>query len=256
MPVHLRAEPGDYAEAVLCPGDPRRAEYIASTFFDSPRLVNEERGMLGFTGTYEGKPISVQSTGMGCPSAAIVFEELIQLGAKRLLRVGTCGGFGEGLDMGDLIVAISAVAADGTSGHYVNHEPHSPTADWELVHAAVHQAKHSGLKVRVGPVATSETFYDPDPDRAARWASRGVLGVEMEAAVLFTIGALRKVQAGALVVVSDVMHGGEFVRISDEELRQAVDRMTELGIRTALAASDDATGAARPAEPQRAAGES
>jgi 5'-methylthioadenosine phosphorylase/purine-nucleoside phosphorylase len=256
MPVHLRAEPGDYADAVLCPGDPRRAEYIASTFFDSPRLVNEERGMLGYTGTFEGQPISVQSTGMGCPSAAIVFEELIQLGSRRLIRVGTCGGLADGLGMGDLVIAISAVAADGTSGRYVNYEPHAPTADWELVHAAVHAAKHSGLTVRVGPVATSETFYDPEPARAQRWASRGVLGVEMEAAVLFTIGAIRKVQAGAMMVVSDVMHGGEFVRISDEELRRAVDRMTELAIRTALSASGGERAEPGPPEPHRAVAES
>jgi 5'-methylthioadenosine phosphorylase/purine-nucleoside phosphorylase len=193
---------------------------------------------------------------MGCPSAAIVFEELIQLGARRLLRVGTCGGLGEGLGMGDLIVAVSAVAADGTSARYVNYEPHSPTADWELVHAAVHAAKHTGLTVRVGPVATSETFYDPEPERALRWAARGVLGVEMEAAVLFTIGAIRKVQAGALVVVSDVMHGGEFVRITDEELRQAVDRMTELAIRTALAGPADAEADPSLPGPQRSHAES
>ena len=237
MPVHLRAEPGAYADAVLCPGDPRRAEYIATTFFESPRLVNEERGMLGYTGTYEGRPISVQSTGMGCPSAAIVFEELIQLGAKRLIRVGTCGGLAPGLGMGDLIVGVSAVPVDRTAMTYVGGEPHAPTADFELVHAAVHEARHSGLPVRVGPLATSDTFYDPDVDRAKRWASRGVLGVEMEAAVLYTIAALRGVQAAALVVVSDVISGGEFVRISDEDLRSAVDRMTELGIRTALSES-------------------
>jgi 5'-methylthioadenosine phosphorylase/purine-nucleoside phosphorylase len=235
MPVHLRTDPGAYADAVLCPGDPRRAEYIANTFFDAPELVNEERGMLGFTGTFEGQRISVQSTGMGCPSAAIVFEELVQLGAKRLLRIGTCGGLAEGLAMGDLIVAITAVPADSTAMRYVGGEAHVPTADFALVHAAVHAAKHADLRVRVGPVATSDTFYDPDPERATRWASRGVLGVEMEAAVLFTIGALRRVSAGALLVVSDVMHGGQFVRISDEELRAAVDRMTELAIRTVLA---------------------
>ena len=96
MPVHLRGEPGDYAPAVLLPGDPRRAQYIAETFFDAPRQVNHERGMLGFTGTFEGQPVSVQSTGMGCPSAAIVAEELSQLGVERILRVGTCGGLGPG----------------------------------------------------------------------------------------------------------------------------------------------------------------
>ena len=100
MPIHLRAEPGDYAPNVLCPGDPLRAQYIAETFFDTGfRQVNAERGMLGFSGTFEGSPISVQSTGMGCPSAGIVFEELIMLGATRLVRVGTCGGLRDGLAM-------------------------------------------------------------------------------------------------------------------------------------------------------------
>ena len=105
MPIHLRAEPGDYAPNVLCPGDPRRAKYIAESFFDPGfRLVNEERGMLGFTGTFEGAPISVQSTGMGCPSAGIVFEELIMLGATRLMRVGTCGALQDHMRMGDTVV--------------------------------------------------------------------------------------------------------------------------------------------------------
>ena len=114
MPIHLRADPGDYAAAVLCPGDPRRAAYIAATFFDAGwRQVNEERGMLGFTGTFDGRPISVQSTGMGCPSAGIVFEELIQLGATRLIRVGTCGGLpGRGLRLADTVIALSATCED------------------------------------------------------------------------------------------------------------------------------------------------
>nr|MDQ3351555.1 purine-nucleoside phosphorylase [Actinomycetota bacterium] len=105
MPVHLRADDGDYAPNVLCPGDPLRAKYIADTFFDDgARQVNGERGMLGFTGTFEGAPISVQSTGMGCPSAGIVFEELIMLGAQRLVRVGTCGGLQERVALADVVV--------------------------------------------------------------------------------------------------------------------------------------------------------
>ena len=101
MPIHLRAEPGDYASAVLCPGDPRRAAYVAEHVLDDAKLVNEERGMLGFTGTFEGRPLSVQSTGMGCPSAAIVYEELIQLGATRLVRIGTCGALQPGMGMAE-----------------------------------------------------------------------------------------------------------------------------------------------------------
>ena len=140
MPIHVRAEPGQYAEAVLLPGDPLRAKYIAETYLDNVEQRNAERGLLGYTGTFEGRPVSVQATGMGCPSAAIVVEELVQLGVKRLMRVGTCGGLQSDLELGDLIVAVTAVPADGTARHYVGGEPHCPTADWALVHGAVHAA--------------------------------------------------------------------------------------------------------------------
>ena len=137
MPIHVRAEPGEYAEACLLPGDPLRAKYIAETFLDDPVQRNSERGMLGYTGTFRGKPVSVQSSGMGCPSAGIVIEELVQLGVKRILRVGTCGGLQPDLSIGDLIVALSAAPADQTAIHLIGGEPHAPTADWELVHGAV-----------------------------------------------------------------------------------------------------------------------
>jgi DeoD family purine-nucleoside phosphorylase len=236
VPIHVRAQAGDYAEACLLPGDPLRAEYIAETFLDGAEQKNAERGMLGFTGTFNGRPVSVQSTGMGCPSAGIVIEELVQLGVRRLLRVGTCGGLQPDLQLGDLIVAISAVPADSTALHYVGGEPHAPTADWELIHGAVHAAKELDRRVRVGPIVSSDVFYDPDGDRARRWSERGILGVEMEAAVLFTLGALRKVQAGCLLTVSDVIVEGEFTRISDADLRAAVDQMTELALSTVTAA--------------------
>jgi DeoD family purine-nucleoside phosphorylase len=232
MPIHVRAEPVDYAEACLLPGDPLRAKYIAETYLDNPVLRNEERALYGYTGEFEGKAVSVQATGMGCPSAAIVIEELVQLGVKRLLRVGTCGGLQPDLKLGDLIVAISAIPADQTAVHLVN-EPHVPTADWGLVHGAVHSAKEMGKSVRVGPIVSSDLFYNPDGGQYQRWSERGVLAVEMEAAVLFTLGALRKVQAGCLLTVSDVVVEGEFVRITDEEMRNAVDQMTQLALRTA-----------------------
>jgi 5'-methylthioadenosine phosphorylase/purine-nucleoside phosphorylase len=234
MPVHLRADPGDYAEAVLLPGDPLRAQHIARTFFEDVRQVNGERGMLGFTGTFEGRPISVQSSGMGCPSAAIVIEELVQLGVRRIVRVGTCGGLQADMALGDLIVAVSATPADRTTFTYTAGEPHAPTADFEVVHGAVHHAKHAQQAVRVGGVVSSDVFYNPDTGQAQRWSDRGILAVEMEAAVLFTVAALRKISAGCLLTVSDVVVEGEFVRISDDELRAAVDRMTELAIRAAL----------------------
>jgi DeoD family purine-nucleoside phosphorylase len=233
VPIHVRAEPGDYAEACLLPGDPLRAQYIAETYLDNVVQRNSERGMLGYTGEFEGRPVSVQATGMGCPSAAIVFEELVQLGVKRLLRVGTCGGLQPDMSLGDLVVAISAVPADATAQHLVGGEPHAPTSDWELVHSAVHFAKEAGQSLRAGPIVSSDLFYNPDDNQYERWSARGVLAVEMEAAVLFTLGALRKVQAGCLLTVSDVVVEGEFKRISDDELRAAVDRMTRIALATA-----------------------
>jgi DeoD family purine-nucleoside phosphorylase len=233
MPIHLRAEAGDYADACLLPGDPLRAQYIAETYFDEPRQVNGERGLLGYTGRWEGKPISVQGTGMGCPGATIVFEELIQLGVNKLLRVGTCGGLQAQHALGDMIVAITAVPADSTAMHLVGNEPHCPTASWELVHGAVHVAKETGQPLHVGPIVSSDLFYNPDDGQYGRWSQRGVLAVEMEAAALFTVGALRGVQAGCLLTISDIVIEGEFKRISDEELRAAVDRMTRIALATA-----------------------
>jgi DeoD family purine-nucleoside phosphorylase len=236
VPIHLRAEPGDYADAVLLPGDPLRAQYIAETYFDDAKQVNGERGLLGFTGTWEGRPISVQGTGMGCPGATIVFEELVQLGAKKLLRVGTCGGLQPSHALGDLIVAISAVPADSTAMHLVANEPHCPTASWELIHGAVHVAKEMQQPMHVGPIVSSDLFYNPDEGQYERWSKRGVLAVEMEAAALFTVGALRGVQAGCLLTVSDIVVEGEFKRIPDDELRAAVDRMTRVALATATSA--------------------
>jgi DeoD family purine-nucleoside phosphorylase len=233
MPIHIRAEPGEYAEACLLPGDPLRAKYIADTFLTDVVQVNGERGLLGYTGMRDGNRISVQATGMGCPTAAIVTEELVTLGVKRLLRVGTCGGLQLDLQIGDLVVALSAVPADGTARHYVNGEPHAPTASWEIVHAAVHAAKELDLAVRVGPIVSSDTFYDPDLGRHERWSQRGLLAVEMEAAVIFTIAAIRGVEAGCLLTVSDyAVHGEAVARITDEQLQTAVDRMTDLALHT------------------------
>ena len=237
MPIHVRASPGDYAEACLLPGDPLRARYIAETFLDDVVQRNAERGMLGYTGTFRGKPVSVQASGMGCPSAAIVIEELAQLGVQTIIRVGTCGGLQADLRIGDLIVAMSATPADSTALHYVGNEPHAPTGTFEVLHEAVHQAKHLGKPVRVGPIVSSDVFYQPDPGIVERWSARGILAVEMEAAVLFTLGALRRLRTGCLLIVSDVIVEGEFVRISDEDMKKAVDEMTELALHVAVAAS-------------------
>jgi DeoD family purine-nucleoside phosphorylase len=235
MPIHIRAEPGEYAEACLLPGDPLRAKYIAETFLDDVHQRNAERGLLGYTGTFNGTQVSVQGTGMGCPGATIVFEELVQLGVKKLVRVGTCGGLQAHHALGDLIVALSAVADDRTADHLVGGEPHCPTASWELIHGAVHAAKEIGQPMHVGPIVSSDLFYNPDENQYERWSKRGVLAVEMEAAALFTVGAIRGVHAGCLLTVSDIVVEGEFKRISDDELRAAVDRMTQVALATVTA---------------------
>ncbi len=230
-PVHVRAEPGDFAESVLLPGDPRRARYIAENFFEDARLVTEERGMLGFTGTYKGAPVSVQATGMGCPSAAIVTEELIELGAKNLLRVGTCGGYNQQLRLGDLIVATAATPNDGTVLSITQGVPYAPAAHFDVVHAAHHAAESAGRRTFVGPIVSSDLFYDPEEEPARLWGDLGVLAVEMEAAAVFTLAAMRGVRAGCLLTVSDTI-GMEIVRISDEELKNAVDNMMALALDT------------------------
>jgi DeoD family purine-nucleoside phosphorylase len=238
MPIHLRAEQGEYADAVLLPGDPLRAKYIAETYLDDVKQVNGERGLLGYTGAYEGKPVSVQGTGMGCPGATIVFEELIQLGCTKLMRVGTCGGLQPHHALGDLIVALTAVPDDNTAMHLVGGEPHCPTASWGLIHGAVHAAKEIGQSMHVGPIVSSDLFYNPHEGQYERWSKRGVLAVEMEAAALFTVAALggigkvEGVQAGCLLTVSDIVVEGVFTRITDEELRAAVDRMTRVALAT------------------------
>ena len=237
MPIHLRAEPGDYAPNVLCPGDPRRAKYIAETFFEPGfRVVNEERGMLGFTGTFEGRPISVQSTGMGCPSAGIVFEELIQLGARRLVRVGTCGGLsGIGLRLADTVIAMSATCEDTTPLRYADCPGWAAAATFGLVATAVRLGRETGATVHVGPVVTSSLFYDPDQTNVPRWARLGHLGLEMEAGMLYTVAAVHRVEALAMMTVSDIVGASEDerVRISDAQLRQGVDDMIRVACRVA-----------------------
>jgi purine-nucleoside phosphorylase len=235
MPIHLRASAGDYAPAVLCPGDPRRATYIAETFFDpGARLVNEERGMLGYTGTFDGSPISVQTTGMGCPSAGIVFEELIMLGATRLIRVGTCGAIGEGIGMGDTIVATAASCDDTTPLRYADMAGYAPAASFALVEAAARLSREGGATVHVGPIVSSGVFYDPDPDKAPHWKRLGLLGIEMEAAMLYTIAAVKRVEALAIVAVSDLVGAGTSERISDDELRRGVDAIMRIACRVAV----------------------
>ena len=237
MPIHIRAEAADYAPAVLVPGDPRRAQYIAETFFDpGARLVNQERGELGFTGTFKGKPISVQASGMGCPSAAIYYNELITLGAKRIIRVGTAGGLAPGLKMADTVVALSATPDDPSVGLMTNGEPHAPTATYSLVESAVALSRERGATVHVGSIVSAALFYDPRPGIMQRWKDRGHLAVEMEAAMLYTLGAIHKIETLCIATISDIIASDEGTteRISDEELKRGVDRMMEVACAVAV----------------------
>jgi DeoD family purine-nucleoside phosphorylase len=236
MPIHIRAEASDYAPAVLVPGDPRRAKYIAETFFDAGfRLVNEERGALGFTGTFQGKPISVQSVGMGCASAGIYYNELIQLGATRIIRVGTAGGLAPNLRLADTVVAISATADDPVVGQLTQGEAHSPTASWNLVESAVNRARELGARVHIGPIVSAGLFYDPREGIMQRWADRGHLAVEMEAAMLYTLGAMHKIETLTLATISDLIVDEQNVeRISDDDMKIGVDRMMQIACDVAI----------------------
>jgi DeoD family purine-nucleoside phosphorylase len=219
---------------VLCPGDPRRASYIAETFFDGARLVNDERGMLGFTGTFDGVPISVQSTGMGCPSAGIVYEELIQLGARRLVRVGTCGAIGARMAMADVVIGVAASAVDTTALQYAGMDGYAPAASFTLAETATRLARENGARVHTGPIVTSALFYDPDAENIARWKRTGHLAIEMEAAMLYTVAAVHGVEALAMMTVSDLVTSEASTRISDDELKRGVDEMMRVACRVAV----------------------
>ena len=237
--IHLRAEEGDYAPLVLLPGDPNRARRISERFdAGSARQVNDHRGLLGFTGTYGGTPVSVQTTGMGTPSLSIVVEELLRLGAKRLIRVGTCGGIGAGLATGDLVVATAACPVDGATNTYLHGEPYAPAADFALTRILVDTAAAAGIPARTGLVASVDVFYNTDEDYATRWRQRGVLAFEMEASALFFLAARAGVQASCVLTVSDVLSEevtSEESYLPLEELDRAIDRMIDVALKAGTA---------------------
>lgn len=239
---HLRAEPGDYAELVLLPGDPGRATMMAGLFdggLDSARLVNQYRSLLGYTGTYNGKPVSVQTSGMGTPSFSIVMEELLMLGVKRFIRTGTCGGVDRGLKTGDLVIATAAVPADGATRTYLHGDPFAPAADFELTRALVDTARAQGVEPTIGVVQSVDVFYNSDSDYAAKMRSRNVVAVEMEAAALFFLamrerGRGNDVRGACILTVGDTLvkddesFGADF--LSPEQLDAATRRMIEIAL--------------------------
>ena len=242
--IHLRAEDGDYAPVVLLPGDPNRATWISEKFdAGSVRQVNSHRGLLGYTGTYKGVPVSVQTSGMGAPSISIVVEELLRLGAKKLIRVGTCGGIGRGIKTGEIVVALAATPVDGATATYLHGEPYAPTADFGLVRALVGAAEKRGLAPHVGQVATVDVFYNPDSDYFSKWRSRGVLAFEMETSVLYYL-ASRACAAGAdvaaatILTVSDVLSEeatSEESYLPLDELNKAIERTIEIALEAGTA---------------------
>jgi purine-nucleoside phosphorylase len=237
--IHLRAEAGDYAPLVLLPGDPNRARRISERFdAGSARQVNDHRGLLGFTGTYRSHPVSVQTSGMGTPSMSIVVEELLRLGARRLIRVGTCGGIAKGLRTGELVIATAACPVDGATATYLHGEPYAPAADFALTRALVDAAEAADLTTRTGLVASVDAFYNPDPDYAQRWRDRGVLALEMEASALFYLAARDGVQAACALTVSDVLdvdQTAEETYLPLDELDRAVDQMIEVALEAGIA---------------------
>lgn len=217
------------AEAVLLPGDPNRARLIAERFLASPELYNDHRQLLGFSGSYRGMRVSVQATGMGCPSLAIVTEEVIRLGGRRLVRVGTCGAVAPSVAPGDLVVASASVANDGTTRQYLQGAPYSPAADFgltsALASAAKRQAEAAGRRSHVGLIQTEDAFYATTPGHVPALAARGVLAIEMEASALFLLGALRSVRTGCVLVTSNNIGDDRF--LEPQSLQESVLAMVE-----------------------------
>jgi DeoD family purine-nucleoside phosphorylase len=222
--IHL--QPTDaLAERVLLPGDPGRALLLAQALLDKPRMFNHNRGLWGYSGlASDGAPLTIQSTGMGGPSAAIIITELHELGARRMLRVGTCGGLDPGLTLGELLIASEALAQDGTSQALGADGRVAPGA--QLL-SALRAA--GGDRVRSGPVVSTDLFYDTAPGVEEGWRAGGALAVEMEAAALFAIAARRGFEAGAVLIVSDVVLP-ERRRIGVEELRAAEHGVGQLAL--------------------------
>ncbi len=223
-PIHLRPT-APLAERVLLPGDPGRALMLAQTLLQEPRMFNHHRGLWGYTGMApDGRPATIQATGMGGPSAAIVLTELIALGARRAIRVGTCGALAADLELGDLVIARDAICADGTSralgaGDLACSDP-----------ALADELARGAPQARAGTVVSVDLFYEPG---GAHGAGRDALAVEMEAAALFALGRTAGIPVACMLVVSDAFApGGERARIQDEQLHEAVERMG----RAALAA--------------------
>ncbi|WP_378182788.1 purine-nucleoside phosphorylase [Aquimarina sp. SS2-1] len=231
MSTHIAAKRGEIAETVLLPGDPLRAKWIAETFLDDPVCYNKVRGMLGYTGSYHGKRVSVQGTGMGIPSSLIYCHELINdFGAQNLIRVGSSGSYQKDVKLRDIVIAMAASSTSGINNSRFINSDYSPTANFELFMKAALYAREHNIPIKAGNVLSADEFYEDDFDSYKKWAEFGVLCVEMEAAGLYTIAAKFNVKALAILTISDSLVTGE--RTTSEERETTFSKMIEIALGT------------------------
>jgi purine-nucleoside phosphorylase len=233
MSIHIGAKPGEIAEAVLLPGDPLRAQFVAEKYLDQAACHSRVRGMLGFTGLYKGRRVSVQGTGMGIPSISIYAHELAaDYGARRLIRIGTCGALQEAIHLGDVLLAQAAGTDSAVNRLRFRGADFASAASFELLYKAYEIARARRFPVRVGTVLTSDTFYADDPDYWKLWARYGVLAAEMESAALYTVAAGFGAQALAILTASDNLVTG--ATATTEERQQGYIAMMEIALETAI----------------------
>lgn len=229
LSVHLEARPGDIAPVVLLPGDPLRAQLVAEQLLENPVRYNQVRNCFGYTGTYGGKRLSVQATGMGMPSMSIYAHELLaDYGCKVLLRVGTCGALHPDLALRDLVLAQTASTDSAMNDHRFRGMNYAPAADFELLLRAHEVALKREARLKVGGVLTSDTFYGDDPEWWRIWARHGVLAAEMETAALYTLAARHGARALSLLTVSDHIVSGE--RTTAQERQTSFRAMLEIAL--------------------------
>jgi len=234
MTVHIGAKPGQIAETVLMPGDPYRAKWAADTFLEDAECINEVRGMLGFTGTWKGNRVTIQGSGMGMPSLSIYANELIRdYGAKTLIRIGSCGGMQPQVKVRDVVIAMTCTTVATPSSTIFRELNYSPCADYGLLEAAVAAARARDVGVHVGGIYSSDTFYDERPDLNEQMTRHGVLGVEMEAAELYTLAARHGVRALGIMTVSDHLQTGE--ALPSDQREKSFGDMVEIALEAAFA---------------------
>lgn len=233
MSIHINAPAGAIAETVLLPGDPLRAKYIAENFLEDAVCYNEVRGMFGYTGTYKGHRISVQGTGMGMPSASIYLTELIRdYGVKRVIRIGTCGGLREDVNVRDVILAQSASTSSSMMDGVFDQYRFAPTANFELLNTAYQLATKEEMTVHVGNVVTDDVFYKDDVEAAFKLGRYGTFGIEMETAAIYFLAAKFGVKALSILTVSDHMITGEATSAAERET--TFNHMVSLALETAI----------------------